>query len=248
VTERSAIVLDGASAFDRHAAPADDYVDALLGALVERVDSSDPLPVVLADAIRRAVEEVHTKRGTGPSSTVAIVREAGESVEVAVLGDSTVVIGLVGGRTERITDDRMSRVASSEREHYRRRLHAGAGYDEHHRATLGRIQSAERSARNQPAGYWIAEANPDAAHHAVVRCYPRQDVLWCVLATDGAQRGIDHHGIPWSELPSATTEQLRAVLDDLHRWEADDDPAGTLLPRAKRHDDKALVTWSPTPA
>lgn len=34
---------------------------------------------------------------------------------------------------------------------------------------------------------------------------------------------------------------LNRLLSECHRWEAEDDPDGRLLPRAKRHDDKALV-------
>lgn len=247
-TERSVIVLDGASAFDPDAGPADDYVDALLAALVDRIDSTEPLPAVLAQAIEHTAETVSDERGSGPSSTVAIIRDTGEEIEAAVLGDSTIVVGLAEGRTERITDDRMSRIAHPQREQYRHRLRIGAGYDEHHRATLQTIQTAERDARNQAAGYWIAETDPAAADHALIHRYPYRAVEWCVLATDGAQRSIDFHGIQWPDLPTMTMEELRAMLDELHRWEADDDPTGALLPRAKRHDDKTLVTWTPTSA
>lgn len=247
-TERSVIVLDGASAFDPEAAPADAYVDALLAALVDRIDSTEPLPAVLGWAIEQAAEKVSAEPGTGPSSTVAIVRNTSGGIEVAVLGDSTILVGLSGGRIDRITDDRMSRVAHSEREQYRHRLQTGAGYDEHHRATLQTIQVAERAARNQAAGYWIAETDPAAADHAVTHRYPHRAVEWSILATDGAQRGIDFHGIPWPDLPARTTEELRAMLDELHRWEAHDDPTGARLPRAKSHDDKTLVTWTPAPA
>ncbi len=247
-TERSVIVLDGASAFDPEAAPADAYVDALLAALVERIDSVEPLPAVLGWAIEQAAEKVSAEPGTGPSSTVAIIRNTSEGIEVAVLGDSTILVGLADGRIDRITDDRMSRVAHSEREQYHHHLQTGAGYDEHHRATLQTIQVAERAARNQAAGYWIAETDPAAADHAVIHRYPHRAVEWSVVATDGAQRGIDFHRIPWPDLLTMSTEQLRAMLDELHRWEADDDPTGALLPRAKPHDDKTVVTWTPTPA
>lgn len=247
-TERSVIVLDGASAFHPQATPADAYVDALLAALVDRIDSTEPLPAVLGWAIEQAAEKVSAEPGTGPSSTVAIVRNTGQGIEVAVLGDSTIVVGRAGGHIDRITDDRMSRVAHSEREQYRHRLQTGAGYDEHHRATLQTIQAAERAARNHTAGYWIAETDPAAANHAVIHRYSHRAVVWCVLATDGAQRGIDVHDIPWSDLPTMTTEELRAMLDELHRWEAQDDPTGALLPRAKRHDDKTVITWTPTSA
>jgi hypothetical protein len=41
------------------------------------------------------------------------------------------------------------------------------------------------------------------------------DVDWCVLATDSAQRGLDHLHIDWADLPTASAVELRALLDDL---------------------------------
>ena len=132
------------------------------------------------------------------------------------------------------------------RREYRSRLRQGCGYDATHRELLTRIQQAERDARNTPGGYWIAEATPAAGAHAIRRTYPVRDVAWCVLATDGAQRGFDHHQVQWTTLHEETSHQLLERLDDLHDWEADHDPDGTELPRAKRHDDKTVVTWSAT--
>lgn len=66
----------------------------------------------------------------------------------------------------------------------------------------------------------------------MTRVYDRRDVQWCVLATDGAQRGIDHSGITWEDLPHADDDDLRAMLDRLHQWESETDPAGILAPSA----------------
>jgi hypothetical protein len=243
VTDHSLIVLDGASAFDASAPPADDYVDALLHALAVRIDTAAALPEVLAAAIDQAAHAVAAEPEGGPSSTVAILRDLGPTVETAVLGDTTIVIGHTDGGQERLIDDRLSHVAADERRRYRDRLRGGGGYDDHHRETLGAIQTAERAARNHDAGYWIAEADPDAAAHMIVRQYPRSTVSWCVLATDGAQRGFDHLGTAWSDLAAASTTDLQRDLDALHRWECEVDPDGALLPRAKRHDDKPVVVW-----
>ncbi|MDQ3152562.1 MAG: hypothetical protein M3R63_12845 [Actinomycetota bacterium] len=89
------------------------------------------------------------------------------------------------------------------------------------------------------------EVDTTAAHHALHRRFPSTDVVWCVLATDGAQRVIDHLDIPWADVARMPETELAALLDELHRWESDSDPNGALLPRAKCHDDKTLVTWSP---
>jgi hypothetical protein len=127
---------------------------------------------------------------------------------------------------------------------YRERLSAGHGFDDRHSALLREIQRAERAARNRPGGYWIAEADPKAAEHATVRRYPTEQIEWCVLATDGAQRPYDFRHGDWSALP-ADAQRLRRCLDQLHEWEARSDPDGQLLPRSERHDDKTLAVWRP---
>ena len=121
----------------------------------------------------------------------------------------------------------------------------GSGYDETHRQLLADIQANERRARNSDDGYWIAEATRDAGHHATVRQIDGDELRRAVLATDGAQRAIDHLHLPWHEIAAKSEHELLALLRDLHRWEAEQDPDGQLLPRAKRHDDKTVATWSP---
>ncbi|MEJ3652530.1 PP2C family serine/threonine-protein phosphatase [Actinomycetes bacterium KLBMP 9759] len=238
------IVLDGASAYDPATPSADQYVDALLAALVNSLDEPVDLRAVLRDAIATASEHLGLTPGGGPSSTVLLLRNTRDWIEVAALGDSTAVIGLYDGTTERLTDDRLAGIATDLRVGYRERLRAGGGFDTGHRDKLGELQRAERAYRNATGGYWIAEADTAAADHAIVRRYRASDVIWWALATDGAQRGIDHHGIAWSDLSRASTEELAEQLEVLHQWEAQDDPNGEALPRAKRHDDKTLVVGS----
>ena len=242
-TDHGVIVLDGATAFDPTAPPADHYVDVLLDALSSRLDSDAALPLVIRDAITHAAQTLALRPGAGPSSTVLLLREFRDCIEVAALGDSTAVIGLRDGRTERLTDTRIEHAAPEERARYRQRLSAGSGYDETHAALLRAIQRGERAARNTPAGYWIAEADESAGNNAIVRRFSCDAALWCVLATDGAQRVIDHNRADWAALPRASVGELVIYLDDLQRWETQQDPDGTQLPRAKRNDDKTIVTW-----
>ena len=246
-TATGVVVLDGATALIPDAPPAEDYVDALLDVLAETIDSAADTRVVLADAIAVVAEKLNLTPGTAPSSTVALLRERGDDIEVAVLGDSTLVVGLADGTEERLTDGRLGRVAADTRELVHSRLREGGGYDERHRELLREIQTAERSARNTDDGYWIAEATSHAGHHAIVRQYPRDTVRWAVLATDGAQRGLDHHGVRWADLPTQASAQLRDLLAEFQRWEDATDPDGSLFPRSKRHDDKTIVTWLPDP-
>ena len=237
-------VLDGASAFDSAAPPADTYVSDLCATLAASLRAGSDARGALRAAIAEVAHRLNVPAGSGASSTVLILRQADDHVEVTALGDSTAVIGMRDGSVERVTDDRLSHVAPQLRARYRDRLRAGHGFDSTHRAILGEIQRAERASRNSPAGYWIAEADPAAADHVITRRYPASDVAWCMLATDGAQRPYDHRNGDWAALP-VDADSLRRKLEELQRWEGERDPDGRLLPRAKRHDDKTLVVWRP---
>lgn len=238
-----AIVLDGATAFLPVDVDPGTYAGTLGEAIANQLDD-DPaadLPAVVGAAIAHATARLDLTPGRSPSSTVAILRTGDDAVaDLYVLGDSPIKYG-TGTHTASLTDDRLSRVATNERHHYVSRLRAGHGFDEQHRAALVALQRAKRDACNRPGGYWIAEANPDAADHGITRQIPATAITWAVLASDGAADLIDHTGQPWPDIARADTDQLADLLAQLDEWETTTDPDGRALPRAKRHDDKTLV-------
>lgn len=239
------VVLDGATATAPEVPPAELYVDTLLNGLSARLGGSDDLPPLIAEAIAEAADTLGLAPGAAPSSTIAILRWSESSVEAAVLGDSTVILGTVDGGAVRLHDDRLAAIAAAARQTYQERLRHGHGYDERHRDLMTAIQRSEIEARNSEQGYWIAEADPAAGHHVRTTRLPRTEVRWAVVATDGAQRVIDQLGLPWADVAASSDDELRILLDRLHRWEADSDPHGEALPRAKRHDDKTVAVWQP---
>lgn len=244
-TPNGLVVLDGATALAPGVPPAEHYVDELLTALRDDLSSTAELPSVIADAIRTVSHRLDLTPGHGPSSTVAILRWTDAAVEAAVLGDNTIILGTRQGHELRLSDSRLESVAVSQRRAYRERLTRGSGYDRTHRQLLADVQSYERQARNAEHGYWIAEAVSEAGHHAKLHRHDIDDVAFAVLATDGAQRPIDHLRRPWSEVATMDDAELSALLRDLHSWEAENDPDGRDLPRGKRHDDKTIATWLP---
>ncbi|MER5672578.1 protein phosphatase 2C domain-containing protein [Pseudonocardia alni] len=244
-TPRGVVVLDGATASAPEVPPAELYVDTLLDDLARRLDSEDELPTVISEAIGAAADALALAPGVAPSSTVALLRWSKTIVEAAVLGDSTVVLGLADGGEVRLCDDRLSMVAPSARRAYHDRLRHGHGYDDRHRDLMTAIQRDEIDARNREHGYWIAEADPAAGLHAQTERLPSSAVSWAVVATDGAQRAIDHFEMRWADVAAKEAPELRSLLDRLHRWESESDPRGEALPRAKPHDDKTIVTWTP---
>jgi len=121
------------------------------------------------------------------------------------------------------------------------RARPGHGYDEAHRAALVQLQQAQRRARNVKGGYWIAETDPAAAHHALTSTVGRDGIEWAVLATDGAADVIEHAGHRWHRIAQYDNAQLDALLARIHEWEDTSDPDGRHLPRAKQHDDKTIA-------
>ena len=243
VTANAVIVLDGASAFTARDVPAAAYADHLGSTLAGLVDgNNEPLTALLADAIEATVDALDlTPGGRAPSSTVAIVRRREDaSIDVLVLGDSQVVIP-----GEILRDDRLAPLASAERTAYRTRLTSGHGYDDEHRRILAALQAEQLRHRNKPGGYWIAEAEPAAAEHALVRHLSPDEAPWCVLATDGAYKPMEHLGLDaWPTVAAADADDLAALLRRCQDWESTDERGQQLL-RAKRHDDKTLVAVTP---
>lgn len=239
VTANAVIVLDGATAFTAVPVPAATYVHQLGTHLHHHLDS-DPsidLPGVLAHAITETADDLALRPGQSPSSTVAIIRERDGGLDALVLGDTAIILP-----TETIRDGRMDALNLPERQQYRDRLAAGSGYDEQHRRLLRHLQTRQARWRNTPGGYWIAEADPIAAAHALTYRSSTVDTPWVVLATDGAYHTIEHLGLgDWHTIAHYHEDQLGELLQQCEAWEATQDPHGQNLPRAKRHDDKTIV-------
>lgn len=239
-TADTAIVLDGASAFRPVAVSPSAYVDMLGASLVSRLADGTDMQAALRGAIEATAEELGLEPGHSPSSTVAIVRRLAAHVECMVLGDNLVVFP-----DQAVTDDRISRVAQHHRTRYRQRLQDGHGYDQTHREILKELQAEQARHRNQPGGYWIAEADPSAADHAIHLQRPIASTPWAVLASDGAYKTMTHLGLAdWSDVAAADEKRLQEILTECQRWEDVDDPNGQKHPRAKQHDDKSLAVTS----
>lgn len=243
-TDNAVIMLDGASAFVPVPVPAATYADTLGRQIRDRltVEPVAELPDVVAAAIADTADQLELTPGESPSATVAIARTHGDRVDLLVLGDTQVALP-----GEIIRDDRLADLGFSTSRKYRERLANGSGYDDEHRALLRELQTEQAKHRNRDGGYWIAEAVPDAAHHAITTHRPISDVPWLVLATDGAYKTLEHLGLAdWPTIAAASSDQLAELLARCHRWEAEADPSARELPRAKRHDDKSLAAVTVT--
>ncbi|NIH85937.1 protein phosphatase 2C domain-containing protein [Amycolatopsis granulosa] len=221
VLDHAVAVLDGATSADPEQPSGGWYADRLASRLARDLGAPDAgdLRDVLRAAIAGVAREHGLRPGASPSSTVAMLRWDAERVDALVLADSPIVA--FGQSVDVLADDRLVTLR---------------------RAGRLRTQHAVRALRNQPGGFWVAEADPDAAAHALVRSWPRAALDAVLLATDGVSCGVGDYGLfTWREtLWLARTRGVDAVLDTVRAAE-DGDPDRIRWPRAKRHDDQALV-------
>lgn len=230
------VVMDGASSFVPVPVPAGVYVDVLSYFVGVYLDPAADLRSVLRQAIAATAKDLDLIPGRSPSSTVTIIRQAGSDVECLTLGDNLVVFP-----DRQVIDDRMEQFGQQHRSRYQQRLREGHGYDEAHAQFLAQLQAEQIEHRNQPGGYWIAEATPEAADHAIVITKPAEAASWAVIATDGAYEPMSHLGSnDWGTLAGANRVDLER-LKHCQDWEDHQDPNGQLLPRAKVHDDKSVA-------
>ncbi|MFD5030017.1 hypothetical protein ACFWM0_06265 [Streptomyces sp. NPDC058405] len=99
--------------------------------------------------------------------------------------------------------------------------------------------------RDVPDAYWVAEAVPEAAHHAMVRSWPAADLTSLLVMTDGVSCAVEEYGLlpSWTAMAQDCEKNgPQSVVDAVHSHE-EADPDGRQYPRYKPHDDKALV-WA----
>lgn len=244
LTANAAIVLDGATAFAPVELDPGTYTGALGHHIVTELRSDDrtDLAEVVSNAIDVVAHRFGLRPGHSPSSTVTILRIRDDHADLFVLGDSPLYYG-TAHNSHMLVDTRLADLDLPESRRYRDRLRDGTGYDDQHRTLLRMLQKHQRAWRNIDGGYWIAEADPAAAHHAITVTLSAHDLSWAVLATDGITNPLTHLGrADWATVAAQSNRQLAGLLTAAHRWESEDDPTGRIFPRAKRHDDKTIAT------
>ncbi|MCC9311872.1 protein phosphatase 2C domain-containing protein [Kitasatospora sp. RB6PN24] len=222
------------------------YVSRLgVSLLAEATNRPDqPLTECLAEAITQTAE-LHrdtcdlTHPGT-PSATVIATRVGERDVEYLVLADSTLVLEPASDREPvAITDDREAQVGAV----LRQRMDAEATGTQAHAAALRTYVEAMRAHRNQPGGFWVAAADPAAAHEALTGTTPRADLAGFALLSDGASRLVDRFTLAdWSQALTLIRDHGPAELIRQVRVAENSDADGKRWPRGKAHDDTAVAT------
>lgn len=242
VLPNGVVLLDGATTLDPDLPSGGWYASRLAGELAGRLAGypSTDLADLLAAAIKTVARDHELVPGRSPSSTVALLRWTDTTIEGLVLADSPIVAFTDDGPSV-LSDTRLNTMPRGSG--YRDRLTEGGGYGENHLVALRKAGEAMATRRNVEGGFWVAEADPDAAHHAERMSWPREKVTTILMASDGVTCGLDPYGVfaNWQAIRDlAAAAGPEAVLDRVRAAEQED-PNGTRWPRPKPHDDQSLV-------
>lgn len=185
------------------------YATQLADELARLINDTDPLKDLLAQAITNLVAQHDLVPGDSPSATAAIVRWTDETIDALVLCDTPVVA--FGQTTHVLEDTRLEDL---------------------------RPDPDILAWKNKPGGYWVAEAEPVAAHQALTASWPRAEIRKVIVATDGVSCGVSKYGLfSWEELEELP---LGEVLDRIREAERGDSEHKR-WPRYKTHDDQAIA-------
>ncbi|GAA4421706.1 protein phosphatase 2C domain-containing protein [Actinokineospora soli] len=216
VLPSAVVLLDGATSVEHPAGP---YAVALAAQLAGRLPAAPEIDLAehLAGAIRAVARHHGHTPGASPSSTVAIARWDESTVDVLVLADSPVVAFHPDGSHTVVADHRLRDLRP---------------------IPPGRIGEY----RNKEGGFWVAEAVPAAARHAVQRSWPIGEVTDLLVVSDGVACGVDEYGVlTWQSAVDLVRARGPFAVLDVVRSAEESDPHGLRWPRGKRHDDQALA-------
>jgi hypothetical protein len=200
----------------------------------------------LTDLLANAIELVNNDHGGQcdlshpgtPASTVSLLRQTGERIDYLVLCDSPLVVDQ-GEKVTVLTDARFEAAVAEMRAEALTGQSAIGSADHAERLLQVAIKRQERT--NQPDGYWISAANPQAAHEAIIGSLAlRGDerVRRAALLTDGASCAVeDFELFDWRGLLDLLTTDGPDTLISRVRQAELSDRDGYARPRYKRHDD-----------
>jgi hypothetical protein len=210
VLPNAVVVLDGVTSRTRPPTRNGGwYATQLADELARLINDTDPLQDLLAQAITNLVDQHDLVPGDSPSATAAIIRWTDETIDALVLCDTPVVA--FGQTTHVLEDTRLEDL---------------------------RPDPDILRWKNQPGGYWVAEAEPVAAHQALTASWPRAEIRKVIVATDGVSCGVSEYGLfAWEDLAEMP---LGEVLDQIRAAERGDSEHKR-WPRYKTHDDQAIA-------
>jgi hypothetical protein len=173
------------------------YTHRLGGALLGRLSRDDggDLAAILAATIGEIAADhrgsCDITNPSSPQATVLMVRAHRGRLDYLLLADSFLVLDLVGGGPQVISDERevtAKGICSAPLEG------VPLGTPEYERIRDS-CTEALQARRNQPGGYWIAKDDPHAAQEAVTGSWPLHDLDSVALLSNGASRIVSPYGL-----------------------------------------------------
>lgn len=139
-----------------------------------------------------------------------VVRATEDALDYLLLFDSVLLLKGPNG-VRGLSDDRVNRVAQTEREATR---HRRIGTTEH-AETVKVLVEAERRHRNKPGGFWVAGAVPEAAEHALKGRVERSEFTAAALLSDGVSCLVDAYALSdWDAMFSLLARGVRTPAGD----------------------------------
>ncbi len=247
VTPSAAVLLDGAgtpAGLETGCVHGIAWYARTLGtALLSMITAADS--GTLADGLHAAIGEVRSRHegtcdlshGGTPAATVVATRIRGDELEYLVLSDSVLVLARAAGN-QVVTDHRIETASRPHRNLFEGMAIGAPGRD----AAFRKYIQTVREMKNTPGGYWVASADPEAAHHAVSGSTALAGLRAALLLSDGASRLADLFGlVSWDGLVSLVLEAGPAELIRQVRAAEASDPDGSGWRRGKAVDDATVV-------
>lgn len=241
VGDRWALVLDGAGRYPGRAGGCVHPVTWIVEHLADHISEqlADATDRALTEVVREAIRLTMADHGPtcdladplSPGAALALVRIQAEIVEWLVLGDCAVAVDRISSPDALVTiDDRVDHLPAAPITDAEVRT-----YDPDFVAKL----------RNQPGGFWVAAAAPEAADEALTGRLALSDVRQVLVCSDGVTRLTERHGWSWPAMFKRADQSGPASLVDAVRAadSADTDPRRW---RGKAHDDATAALIRPS--
>jgi hypothetical protein len=159
-------------------------------------------------------------------------------LDLLVLADITLVLKRDGGEVSALTDDRVDKVALSERE-YALSLRVD---DPARDSALKAMKRAQLAMRNHPEGFFVAAADPAVAYQAYTDTMPLEGLREAAILSDGAAVVVSQMGLmSWAEMMHFLAGGGPESLIRKVRTAEHSDPMMQRWPRMKASDDATVA-------
>ncbi len=196
----------------------------------------------VAARFRSAASDLPADRSTWPAACITLVRAAEGAVELANLGDCTL---LFRGRAAGVRAFGTSAITGLDRQLVAMIVDLraqGVAEPSELWSRLVPVMREARKLRNIDGGYWVLEASGTGVAQLEQATVPADDIREFLLMTDGFYRLVDTYRVYSDEqvLAAALSGGLATLRDELRAIE-DADPRCMTYPRVKVGDDATAV-------